>query len=400
MRKTILLAATAALAAAVVAASSMTTASAQTDADPSALTLAVYGDAPYGTAPADTAQFLAMPGFIDSINADPDVSTVVHVGDIHSGKQYCTESYDTSVADLFAHYQDSLVYTPGDNEWTDCHKAAEGGGKYNTTTGQIDYVLDPVAHTPIDYASGDPVANLDLVRSTFFNRPGWTLGGGDLHVQTQARDFDPAHPSDANYVENVMWQRKGVLFVTLNIPGGSNNDTDPWYGAPAMSPVQSQEVAERTGADLRWLDHAFTVAQTGNAQAIMIISQADMWELDGKPVSHLTQYEPFVAALAARTTAFGKPVLLFNGDSHTYRSDNPLSPSAPCVIEAAGGTETSCVSAASAHPGYDVANFHRIVVHGSTFPMEWLKLTILPGNNTASGPNTFGPFSWQRMPQP
>jgi len=25
-----------------------------------------------------------------------------------------------------------------------------------------------------------------------------------------------------------------------------------------------------------------------------------------------------------------------------------------------------------------VPNFHRIVVHGSTFPLEWLKLTIDP----------------------
>jgi glucose dehydrogenase len=46
-----------------------------------------------------------------------------------------------------------------------------------------------------------------------------------------------------------------------------------------------------------------------------------------------------------------------------------------------------------------VANFHRIVVHGSTFPLEWLKLTVNPEANYASGSNAFGPFTWQRMPQ-
>jgi hypothetical protein len=51
-------------------------------------TLAVYGDAPYGTSPTDTAEFQATPAFIDSINNDPQVSLVAHVGDIHSGKQY------------------------------------------------------------------------------------------------------------------------------------------------------------------------------------------------------------------------------------------------------------------------------------------------------------------------
>src|SRR5262245_2066712 len=58
------------------------------------LTIAVYGDAPYGTTPTDTTEFLATPAFIDSINTDPHVRLVVHVGDIHSGKQYCTEAYD------------------------------------------------------------------------------------------------------------------------------------------------------------------------------------------------------------------------------------------------------------------------------------------------------------------
>jgi len=54
-----------------------------------------------------------------------------------------------------------------------------------------------------------------------------------------------------------------------------------------------------------------------------------MWDLDGKSVAHLTGFEPFVASIAAHTSEFGKPVLMLNGDSHTYRSDNPLSPSVP-----------------------------------------------------------------------
>src|SRR5512144_106234 len=64
------------------------------------LTVAVYGDSPYGTAPSDTAQTEATPAFIDSINADSKVDLVLHVGDIHSGKQYCTEAYDRTIYDL------------------------------------------------------------------------------------------------------------------------------------------------------------------------------------------------------------------------------------------------------------------------------------------------------------
>ena len=49
------------------------------------ITLAVYGDSPYGTSPTDTAQVLATPAFVSAVNADAAVSLVLHVGDIHSG---------------------------------------------------------------------------------------------------------------------------------------------------------------------------------------------------------------------------------------------------------------------------------------------------------------------------
>jgi len=44
-------------------------------------------------------------------------------------------------------------------------------------------------------------------------------------------------------------------------------------------------------------------------------------------------------------------------------------------------------------------NRRRVVVHGSTFPLEWLKLTIDTNANAPASANAFGPFSWQRMTQ-
>jgi len=344
------------------------------------MTIAVYGDAPYGTSPTDTTQTLLTPAFIAAVNADPDVSLVLQVGDIHSGKQFCTEAYDRTIFDLWRAFSDPLVYTPGDNEWADCHKAAEGGGTYNASTGQIDFVLD-AAGSPVDYAKGDPLANLALVRSIFFAGPGVALGGGGKPLLTQARAFDPAHPSDAAFVENVMWEDARVLFVTINLPGGSNNDADVWYGAPKATPAQTQEAADRTGADLRWLDLAFAQAQADGAVAVIIQAQADMWDPE-KGAAHQAGYEPIVANVAAHALAYGKPVLMLNGDSHVYLSHNPLSAADPL---------------ASLHPGYDVPNFHRIVVHGSTLPLEYLRLVIDPAASAPEGPSAFGPFSWTRV---
>jgi len=343
------------------------------------LTIAVYGDSPYGTSPTDTSQTLATPAFIDSINADPNVSLVLHVGDIHSGKQYCTQAYDQTIFDLWTRFADPVIYTPGDNEWSDCHKAAEGGGTYNKTTGQIDYVFDG-AGNPVDYAKGDPIANLELVRSIFFPRPGHAIGGRHKRVLSQAELPNWVHPSDAKFVENVLWVQSRVVFVTINLPGGSNNDNDVWYGAPTQSAAQVQEIVDRTGADLRWLDVAFALAKVIRAKGVVIQAQADMWDPE-KGAAHQAAYEPFVQSVAAHTTDFGRPVLMFNGDSHVYRSDNPLAATDPLNYM---------------HPGYDVANFHRIVVHGSTLPLEWLRLTVDPRQSAPVSDTAFGPFSWER----
>lgn len=361
-------------------------------------TMAAIGDVPYGSSPTDTAQFKALPTFLQALDADQDVSFAVHLGDIHSGSEYCTEDYDRAIYQYFSALKHPLVYTPGDNEWTDCHRAKQGGGTYNAATGTIDYKLDANGN-PMGYANGDPVKNLELIRSIFFAQPGKTLGGS-MAVHSQATEFDPKYPSDKNYVENVWFEKSGVLLFTVNLPG-SSNDTVPWYGAPAMSDAQKQEVADRSAADLHWIDTAFNRAVANQDYAVVIQMQADMWDLT-QTQAQLAQYQQFIDKIAQRAKDYGKPVLLFNGDSHIYRSDNPLVQGSPCIAEpSSGAAAVACSDDAYANQphGYNVPNFHRITVHGSTMPLEWLKLKVDP-NYSTSAPATatsFGPFSWQRM---
>jgi hypothetical protein len=381
---------------------------------PYAFTVAVIGDVPYGTTPTDTRQLLLHPGFISALNADSDVELVAHIGDTHAGKQYCTLQYNQTIAGHWAAFKKPLVYTPGDNEWMDCHKAKQGGGSYNKATGSIDYLVDASGKS-IDYAKGDPLANLELVRSTFFAKPGQTLGV-PMEVHTQALEFNPAHPADKAFVENVWWEKAGVLFVTLNIPGGSNNGTDPWYGAPAMSPEQQNEVAVRTAATLRWIDAAYNRAMTKGYLAMVILTQADMWDVDEAKTgaAHLSGYKQYLDKIAEGTKAYGMPVLMVMGDSHTYRTDNPLMKGAPCAIEVESGKPAVACSDSRAEAmlterksptdaflvqahGYNVPNFHRIVVHGETMPLEWLKLRIEPTANHQPNLEAFGPFSWKRV---
>ncbi len=193
---------------------------------------------------------------------------------------------------------------------------------------------------------------------------------------SQATFHDPRYASDGKYVENVMWEQSRVLFVAINLPGGSNNDQDAWFGADTETAEQTTERTERTAADLRWLDAAFFVAKLTGAKAVVIQAQADMWDPE-KGAEHQAGYEPFVQSVASHTLAFGKPVLMLNGDSHEYQVGNPLVMDNPI------------------HPGYEVPSFYRIVVHGSTFPLQWLKLTIDPRADAPAGDTAFGPFSWE-----
>src|SRR6266478_4374720 len=251
-------------------------------------TLAVFGDWPYGPD-----LFAAAPLLIDSINSDPKVRLVLHVGDIHSGSQPCTGAglspipagsvpgYNQTIFNTFEQFKDPFVYTPGDNEWTDCHKTKE-------------------------FSSGAPLRELAAVRSLFFPNPGQTLGLRKKRVLTQAEHFTRVHPEDAQFVENVMWEESRVVFVTINMPG-SNNDGLKWTAPFTDETARTREAAQRTLAALRWLRAAFAKAEEDDAKAVLIGLQADMWDPAAIGGDGLGNYATFVHELASLSRHFRRP---------------------------------------------------------------------------------------------
>src|SRR5207245_11447671 len=156
--------------------------------------------------------------------------------------------------------------------------------------------------------SGYPLYELAAVRSLFFAEPGYTLGGRKKQVLSQAQAYDASYPADAQFVENVMWEESQVLFVTVNLPG-SNNDTRPWTGIFKNPGEQSQEVAERSAANLRWLSRAFAQAEADHVEAVVVALQADMWDPEALAPGGdgLNAYTPFVQELADLSVHFGRP---------------------------------------------------------------------------------------------
>ncbi|HYR37395.1 MAG TPA: metallophosphoesterase [Burkholderiales bacterium] len=324
-----------------------------------AITIAVFGDWPYSIPLLDSAQVL-----VDSINSDPAVSMVLHVGDIHSGSMPCTGAglnpppagaapdWNVGIFNIFQRFRDPVVYTPGDNEWTDCHKKKE-------------------------FSTGAPLNELAAVRALFFPEPGVTLGIQKRRVLTQAKKFSRTYPSDAQYVENVMWQQSGVVFAVVNMTG-SNNDGLPWTAPFTEETARTREAAQRTGAAIRWLQAAFARAEEERAKAVVIGLQADMWDPAALVAGGdgLGNYSLFVHELANLSLRFGKPVLLLNGDSHVLGSDKPL---------ADPSSATGRIHGAPAVP-----NLTRITVQGSTSePAEWLRLTI--------DPHSADVFTWRNV---
>ncbi len=306
----------------VVAAASVAAVTSATAAPASAagranpvVTLAVIGDVPYGDV-----QEASVGTLVSAINNDPKVRQVVHLGDFKSGSTTCTDERFDAARATFDAFKDPFIYTPGDNDWTDCHRV--NNGAYN------------------------PLERLDDVRSTFFDRPGRTLGGR-MQVQSQA-----------DLVENVRWSRVGVVFATLHVIG-SNNGLSPWTGLGLTVPTaeQTAEVDARIAAALEWVDRTFDAAERKQADGVVLAMQADTWQ-----PTPLSAQEAVVDRIAARTAEFKGEVLVLQGDSHTYVADNPL--------------------------GLD--NFTRIVVQGETLPFEYLRHTINPASRDL--------FSWERVP--
>jgi len=290
-------------------------------------TFAMIGDIPYGDA-----QIANFPNVIKQINADPAVQFVDHLGDIKSGSSLCTDAYFGQIKADFDTFVDPLVYTVGDNEWTDCHRV--NNGSYN------------------------PLERLAKIRSVFFSRPGYTMGQHAVPVTSQA---------SLGFPEDVRYTRGNVAFAALHVIG-SNNSTAPWTGNTGPTVEQSAEVASRTAAVIKSIQASFHQAREEHNRSVVLMMQADMFDptVPNPAFVDYSAFQPIIQAIAQESAAFRGPVYLFNGDSHVYNSDKPL---------AEGSQWLSFYGIDKAVP-----NLSRVTVDGSTGVNNYLRVTIDPHN--------------------
>jgi hypothetical protein len=317
-------------------------------ADP--LDIAVIGDTPYGSA-----AIALFPTMVNAINSDPKVREVVHVGDLKSGSEQCSDARFQISADLYNTFKDPFIYAIGDNEWTDCHRANNGG--YN------------------------PLDRLAKVRELLFSVPGQVLGGRGKTVEAQA-----------NYPENQLWVESRVTFSVSHIIG-SNNGLNQWFGdrnvdgitvpeTPAEAQSRIAEVTARQAANIEWLEHTFATAKAEGSVGIVLFFQADLWHpADRADGATFTAHQAWVERLAQLASTFSGRILMIVGDSHDYRVDVGVPWMATDYGVTAPQNVTQIVVDRSIEsPATDV---------GTPSVIEWLRLHVDPRSPTV--------FSWEQV---
>lgn len=262
-------------------------------------TFAAFGDAPYSEA--EEAPFV---GLIAAMNREP-LAFAIHVGDFKNGWSPCSDALFAQRRDWFALLHHPLIYTPGDNEWTDCWRAF----------GSPDAVRSPQDR-------------LQQLRRLFF-ADGYSLGQRKIALARQG----------AVYPEHARWQHDGVVFTTLNVPGGDNNARMP------------HEAATRGKMLEAWIADTFRLARAQPNGAVVLAMQANPWTIGGNVRKN---YRALLDAIAHETQQFAGQVVLIHGDTHRHRIDQPLT---------------------DPRSGQSLRNFTRIEVFGSP-TVNWVRVRV------------------------
>ncbi len=328
--------------------------------------IGLWGDLPYS----DTQALTGVPNLIADMNSQR-LAFTVHDGDLKAGNGIpgsvtpttCTDELYQQGLNYFNSLRAPAIFTPGDNDWTDCDRASNGG--FNS------------------------LERLEHERQVFFSTP-FSLGQHRLRqeVQSDALCLGTGQ-NPVPCVENRRWTVGHVIYVTLNVQGSCNNLCDT-----APDPV---EYAARNAANIAWLNESFDRAQTTGAAAVMIISQADpgfnlsdiagggplrdpktLVETDVTPDKD--GFKDFLLALRARVIAFRKPVAYVHGDSHYARIDKPFQDSQGRRLENFTRVETFGDNAAN---GNNDVNWLKVIVNSSSREVFSYQIEIVPANRTA-----------------
>jgi hypothetical protein len=290
----------------------------------------LWGDMPY----ARNGDYAKLPALIDSLNAS-DIAFSIYDGDFKDGSSQCTDESFSIALKMFGSMKKPLVYVPGDNEWTDCHRTNNGG-----------------------YDTLERLAYLRKVMFPTLN----SLGQTTMPLEHQGKLGE-------KYVENTRFTMGPVMFVGLNVPGSNNNVvmtasecTTKSARKAAQCDAANAEYLERDAANIAWLEESFAKARASKVEGVVVVVQADpgfdlaeTYAEDESLQAQYSGYRNFMAAVVKQTEQFSGQVLFVHGDTHSFKIDKPLY-----------------------SPEKMLPNFTRLETFGSPH-IHWVKVRVEPG---------------------
>jgi hypothetical protein len=326
-----------------------------------AYAIGLWGDLPYS----DIQASVGVPNLVADMNSQK-LAFTVHDGDLKQGSNSpCDDALYIRSLGYFNSLHAPAIFTPGDNDWTDCDRPNNGGFSS----------LERLTHE----------------RHFFFNSP-YTLGQRIFLQEVQSAPSCLGEKTDHTRflqpcVENRRWTYGRVTYATLNIQGSCNNlcDTNP----------DPDEYAARNAADIAWMEETFEAANARQSAAVMLISQGNpgfdaldgprmvpvrdaqtLAESDGQPDG----FQSFLVALRSQIIAFRKPVAYVHGDSHYFRVDRPMLDSLGRRLENFTRVETFGDNQAN---GTNDVNWLKVLVDPKSREVFSYQAQIVPSNRVA-----------------
>ncbi len=254
-----------------------------------AISFAFIGDVPY-----NTLEESALNRIYQSF--PKDLAFVLHVGDLKSGTEECSDALLTRRFNLLQTSPLPLVLLPGDNEWVDCARSLAGGY--------------------------DPVERLKLWRR--------------LESRDRRADQSLKISRQPLWPELVQWRiaEASASFVGLNIPGS--------YDAIGNNAPAREHRRLRNAANFDWLELAANRAEAEKDKFLFVAIHANVRLDTGRPEdssstsetpansgansspnSSHRPYQPFKLALAKLLSHYSGQVIVLYGDTHEFRVDYP-----------------------------------------------------------------------------
>jgi hypothetical protein len=328
---------------------------AEDDDDNEPYSIGLWGDLPYSV----SQETVGLPNLLADMNAHK-LKFTVHDGDLKQGSNsLCDDNLYFKAKGWFNSLKGAAMFTPGDNDWTDCDRASNGG--FNSRE------------------------RLDRERAILFSTP-YSLGQQPLKQEVQTEPLCLGLNGPVPCVENRRWTVGKVTYVTLNVAGSCNNlcDTAP----------DPEEFKARNAANIRWLRESFDAAVKKQSAAVMIITQANpgwdqadptraplrdpktLVQTDGFPDG----FKDYLLTLREQVVAFRRPVAYVHGDSHYARLDKPFLDASGRRLENFTRVETFGDNAAN---GNNDVQWIKVRVDAKSREVFSYTPMIVPGNRVA-----------------